>query len=413
MRNWLSFLGKIKTAYAGVFICQMVLVISLFACSTAPSGPSSTKADTEKPSIESTQQNYVEEEVETKPSAGEQDIPENADQITNDATQQNNVNEEVETRLSAGDLITPENADQITLLDRIDNGNPAISVAFSPNGRILATGGEGIVMLWDTDSGKSLRTLEVPSKYSHSLVFSPDGRMLAAGGRQGNAIQLWDSNSWEEVRTLGMPTNAVNDLAFSPDGSLLAATGCSTLSSGNTYWSGKDETVNLWEVETWQLLHSFDPEIESVSSLAFSPDGQILAVGGYDGIGLWDTVSWERLHTLEAHTNNLIFSPDGQTLASGGMQNVILWESESGSQLRMLEGYDDAVMSLAFSPDGRLVVATGWKGVVLWEQESGINLNTFNDPYDCSYVPNVAFSPDGRLLVTIDSYMTLALRGIP
>ena len=383
MRNWLLFLGKIRTAYAGVLICHMVLVISLSACTslTLSTETFSTKADSEKPSIES--------------------------------TQQNNVNDEVETNLSAGELITPENANQITLLDRFDTGNPAISVAFSPNGRILATGGEGIVILWDTDSGKSLQTLEVPSKYSHSLVFSPDGQMLAAGGRQGNAIQLWNSDSWEEVCTLEMPTNAVNDLAFSPDGLLLAATGHSVLSSGDRSWSGDDDIVILWDVEIWQELHSFDPEFWGVSSLAFSPDGRILAVGGYDGIGLWDTVSWERLHTLEAHTNNLIFSPDGQTLASGGMQNVILWESESGSQLRMLEGYDDAVMSLAFSPDGRLVVATGWKGVVLWEQESGINLNTFNDPYDCSYVPNVAFSPDGRLLVTIDSYMTLALRGIP
>ena len=412
MRNWLSFLGKIKTAYAGVFICQMVLVISLFACSTAPSGPSSTKADTEKPSIESTQQNYVEEEVETKPSAGEQDIPENADQITNDATQQNNVNEEVETRLSAGEVITPENADQIILLDRIDTGNYAFSVAFSPDGDILATGGHGIVKLWDTDSGKSLRTMEVPSNHIHSLAFSPDGQMMAAGGNDGNAIRLWDSNSWEELRTLEMPIISVRSLAFSPDGSLFAATGHSL----NQYWhSGDDGIVILWDVETWQELHSFDPEFWAESSLAFSPDGQILAVGGYDGIGLWDTVSWERLHTMEAHTNDLTFSPDGQTLASGGMETVILWESETGSQLHMLEGYDDAVMSLAFSPDGRLVAAAGWKGVVLWEQETGINLNTFNEkmPNGDDIVWGVAFSPDGRLLATIDVNATLKLRRIP
>ena len=390
MRNWLLFLGKIRTAYAGVLICHMVLVISLSACTslTLSTETFSTKADSEKPSIES--------------------------------TQQNNVNDEVETNLSAGELITPENANQITLLDRFDTGNPAISVAFSPNGRILATGGEGIVILWDTDSGKSLQTLEVPSNHIHSLAFSPDGQMLAAGGNDGNAIRLWDSNSWEELRTLEMPIISVRSLAFSPDGSLFAATGHSL----NQYWhSGDDGIVILWDVETWQELHSFDPEFWAESSLAFSPDGQILAVGGYDGIGLWDTVSWERLHTMEAHTNDLTFSPDGQTLASGGMETVILWESETGSQLHMLEGYDDAVMSLAFSPDGRLVAAAGKKGVVLWEQSSGINLNTFNEKirkniiYDVVYedviVWGVDFSADGRLLATIDVNATLKLRGIP
>lgn len=385
MKHWLVVRGKIKTAHVGIIICHLVLIISLSAC-TSPTFLSetfSTKADIEKPSIES--------------------------------TQQNNVNEEIEINFSAGEVITPENADQITLLDRRNYAGFRHSMAFSPDGHLLAIGGHSGVSLKDTASWETLHTLRNPINCICHLAFSPDGQMLASAGHEGKTIQLWDLNSGEELRTLEMPTNRVHDLAFSPDGLVLAATGYSVHSSGNTYWPIYDDIVVLWEVETWQLLNSFDPEFWGVSSLAFSPDGQILAVGGYDVIGLWDTVSWERLDTIDAHTSNLIFSPDGQTLLSDGPENLILWGTESGSQLRMLEGYDDVVTSLAFSPDGRLVVAAGWKGVVLWEQESGIILNTFSEnTYNVTdTVWIVAFSPDGRLLATIDKNAYLKLWGIP
>lgn len=395
MKHWLEVKGKIRTPNICVIVCHFALILSLCACSspTFPSGIFSIKAYSKEPSIES--------------------------------TQQNNIKEDVENNFAAGAVITPENADLVTVVNRIHTGRYAYCLDISPDGRLLATGGLRNIKLWDMASREALRTLDVPAYQVRSLAFTADGRLLISGGNEDNTIRLWDTANGEALRTLEMPTNAVNDLAISPDGLVLAAIGHSTHNSGNTYWSGNDDIVMLWDVDSGQLLRSIEPDIWNVSSIAFSPDGLTLAVGGYDGIGLWDTVSWERLHTLDTHTNNLTFSPDGRLLASGGAsgepyENVILWDTESGSSLRMLEGYDDAVMSLAFSPDGRLVVAAGWKGMVLWEVASGKILNTFSfQPADESthlstpLVWQVAFSPDGRLLASVDVNANLTLRGIP
>jgi WD40 repeat protein len=388
MKKWVSYRGKRKIAFIGVVTCHLALIISLCAC-TSPTIPSeifSTKSD------EPEQQNYVEEVVENY--------------------------------FSTGELIAPKNADQVTIVDRINTISRVYSMAFSPDGRLVATGGRRIVELWDADTKTDL-WLKGHNHNVMSLAFSPDGRLLASGGREESTIRLWDTTSGEALRTLEIPTNNVYDLAFSPDGTVLAATGYSTVHTtkyapGGIFLRDEENFFILWEVENWQLLRSFDPDIWPISSLAFSPDGRILAAGGPSGILLWDAISWERLHTLDAHANSLVFSPDGRMLASGGYENLILWGSESGEQLRMLEGYNSTITSLAFSPDGRLLAANGCNGIVFWELTSGTVVHTFSgyEPdgsTDC-YVSNsfVAFSPDGRVLASVaDNDNWLHLWGIP
>ena len=334
MKHWLVGRRKIKTAYGGVIVCHLALIISLCACTspTPPSGTFSIKAYTKEPSVES--------------------------------TQQNNVNEKVENNFSAEEVITPENADQVTILDRINTGISVYSLTFSPDGRILATGGEGVIKLWDTASREALRTLEGHNDDVLCLTFSPDGRMLASGGWQDNTLRLWDTASGEALGTLAFPTNNIYDLAFSPDGSVLAAVGYSEHVTGNVHEIDDDETIILWEVETWQLLRSFDPDILWVQSLAFSPDGRILAAGGYKGIVLWDTVSWEILHSLNTPSKSLAFSPDGRILAAG-YQGIVLWDAVSWELLHRLNEHTE---TLAFSPDGRLLASAtfGQDETLMW-----------------------------------------------
>ena len=150
-----------------------------------------------------------------------------------------------------------------------------------------------------------------------SVAFSPDGRHLGSGGRD-KTIKIWDTVRGKEILTLKGHLGNVNSVTFSPDGRRLAS------GSG-------DKTVKLWDAATGKELLTLKGHSSSVNSVAFSPDGKRLASGSDDWtIKLWDTVIGEKLLTLKGHSSNVnsvAFSPDGRSLASGSKDGTIkLWE---------------------------------------------------------------------------------------
>ena len=245
---------------------------------------------------------------------------------------------------------------------------PVLSVAWSPDGKTLASGsGDKTVKLWETATGKLLTNLQGHTDAVWSVAWSPDGKTLASGSSD-QTVKLWEAATGKLLKSLQGHTGQVIWVAWSPDGK--------TLASGST-----DQTVKLWEVATGRLLKSLQGHTSSVFTVAWSPDGKTLASGSSDQtVKLWEAATGKLLTSLQGHTGqvySVAWSPDGKTLASGSADKTVkLWETATGKPLTSLQGHTGQVSSVAWSPDGKtLVSGSSDQTVKLWEAATGKLLN--------------------------------------
>jgi WD40 repeat protein len=313
---------------------------------------------------------------------------------------------------------------------------PAGCVAFSPDGQRLASGGglrgigavldkPGEVKVWDARTGAEVLSLRGHAGSVQSVAFSPDGSYLASGGGALNSprpppaprapgrpapavvprlpvgggapgkpgeVKLWDARTGIEIRSFQGHTNAVTGVAFSPDGGRLAS-------------ASYDKTVKVWDVRTGGQLLSFDKHNGPVISVAFSLDGNRLAsVGGGDGaLMVWDAGTGAVVCSCKGQTGPtgcVAFSPDGQRLAGASNGRAVkVWDARRGAEVLSLEGHTNLVYGVAFSPDGSRLISAGVdKTVRVWDARGGAELLALKG--HANTVSGVAFSPDGRRLAS-------------
>jgi WD40 repeat protein len=298
-----------------------------------------------------------------------------------------------------------------TFVPQPNHTTRAYSVAFSRDGKILASASwDGTIKLWDTRSGRELRTLAGHGWGVYKAVFSPDGKQLASASRDGT-VKIWDVATGANKRTLVADSLAVKSVAWSPDGKVLAS-------------SGNEGVVKLWDAasgkELRMLKHAWrDGQVGLTSCVLFSPDGKTLAARNWDGtVSLFEVSTGRESHSLAVvdpiATEKIAFSHDGRLIAAADEgTKVKFWDVASGQLVRTLvsppaAGVTIQIVSLTFSPDGR-ILATGeariddarreYYGVVkLWDLRAArVNHEAVAHAMEPD---SLAFSPDGRLLAT-------------
>jgi Tol biopolymer transport system component len=281
------------------------------------------------------------------------------------------------------------------------HGADADSVAFSPDGNLIAAGGwDATICIWSTADGR-LREPAISGFYGNAAPFSPDGKWIAAGS--DSDVKIWDAVTRRAARTFSGHSAQVRTVAFSPDGKSLVS-------------GGNDRMVFIWDLAGNQPGRQLAGHNDQVVSVAFSSDGKRVASASFDqSVIVWDVASAQPVKTLVG-TNKMmaaIFSADDAWLATAGWDgNVTVWDTSRWQVVRLLPGNGQMVTSIAFSPTGRLIASAGYDSAVkVWDTATSRLVRTYSGHSDIVWA--VGFSPNGKWIASASKDKTVKIWKAP
>ncbi|WP_329392204.1 NB-ARC domain-containing protein [Streptomyces sp. NBC_01716] len=310
----------------------------------------------------------------------------------------------------------------------LPDSSGGLPMSLSSDGTRLASSGYRYVRIWDTATGEILRTVRTPEffgrAFGRGVILSPDGHRMVVQGRRGRFLIL-DVDTGRRLQTLdlvaerttdseslfppprgtmlsslrGSREYRVEDLAFSPDGNTLAVAVAVGFGTGGE--------VQIWDTATGKRrrILRFDDRFGSrVSAVAIGPSGAWLAAGSLLGVGIWNVATGELVHTLNGpvHVQRIVISSDSAWLAVLEGTRVSVWDTETGGLRGELSG-NNSMRAIAAAPDGTWLASAGRDGVRIWDVP-GTGRDRISAPLNRQAgVWTIAVGPDGTWLATSES----------
>jgi WD40 repeat protein len=268
------------------------------------------------------------------------------------------------------------------------------SLAWRPDGKLIALGLYREVKLVDAATGAAVATLANHAEQVRAVAFTRDGKLLAAAGglpaRKGE-VKIWSVDDRAEVRSIAGHADCIYAAAFSPDGKVLAT-------------ASYDKLIKLWDVATGKELRTLKDHIDAIYALGFAADGARLVSASADrSVKVWNVATGERAYTMSEATdglNTLAIDPSGKFVAAAGLDKTIrVWElGEKAATLRgSVIAHEDAILKLAWSPDGAAIVSSAADRSLKAFKWPGL-AQAAEYPKQSDWVAAMEFSPDGKKL---------------
>ena len=270
---------------------------------------------------------------------------------------------------------------------KLNHDDRVSAIAFSPDSKYLATASDDkTARVWDAATGKELVKVNHDDRVS-AVAFSPDGKYLATAN--SDTARVWEAATGLEVAKVNHDAS-VNDVTFSPDGKYLAT-------------ASDDKSARVWFATTGKEVVKVYHNNDRVSAVVFSPDSKYLATAGLDKTArVWLATTRKELTKVyhDGGVNDVTFSPDGKYLATASDDKTArVWEAATGKEVAKVN-QDDRVWAVAFSPDGKYLTTASSDTARVWDATKGKEVIKINHD---GWVNAVAFSPDGKYLATANS----------